>query len=306
MQSGRAPAPERQASELVRIWLVPLLVGLGAYCVALAGAQALLNDGDTLSHIAIGRWIIAHRAIPFHDPYSYTFRDRVWVPHEWLAEVVFAAVYDRLGWGGVIAATGLSVAAAFALLTRALATTLGQRRAAIGALIAFFLTEMHLLARPHALALPLLVIWMAGVIRARDAGRVPSLALLPVMVLWCNLHGGFVVGLLFAGLLAGEAVLQAVGRRPGPDDRRLGRLSRPGGAQRIAFAERDQPVRAAVRDAADELCDRVDLGVARRRLHPFRPDRGMARAGDTGRLFARPQAPLAADLCWYCCCSTWR
>ena len=68
---------------------------------------------------------------------------------------------------------------------------------------------MHLLARPHALALPLLVIWMAGIVRARDAGRVPSPALLPVMVLWCNLHGGFVVGLLFAGLLAGEAVLQA-------------------------------------------------------------------------------------------------
>ncbi len=50
---------------------------------------------------------------------------------------------------------------------------------------------------------------MAGIVRARDAGRVPSPALLPVMVLWCNLHGGFVVGLLFAGLLAGEAVLQA-------------------------------------------------------------------------------------------------
>ena len=105
---------------------MPLLVGLGAYCVALAGAQALLNDGDTLSHIAIGRWITAHRAIPFHDPYSYAFRDRVWVPHEWLSEVVFAAVYDRLGWGGVVAATGLSVAAAFALLTRALAETLGK------------------------------------------------------------------------------------------------------------------------------------------------------------------------------------
>jgi hypothetical protein len=190
-------------------WLVPLLVGLGTYAVAIGAALNLLNDGDTLSHIVIGRWIIEHRAIPFHDPFSYTFHGATWVPHEWLAEIVFAAVYDWLGWGGVVAATVLAIAAAFALLTRALQSSLGPRRAAIGAALAFLLTEPHLLARPHVLALPLLVIWMAAVIRARDAGRTPSLALLPVMTLWCNLHGGFVVGLLFAGLLGAEAVLEA-------------------------------------------------------------------------------------------------
>ncbi len=206
MQSGLALAPGRRVSAA---WTVPLLVGLGVYCVALAGARALLNDGDTLSHIAIGRWILAHRAIPFHDPFTFTARGRSWVPHEWLSELVFAVLYDRLGWGGVVAAAGLSAAAAFVLLTRALAMTLGPRRAAIGALAAFALTESHFLARPHVLAWPLLVVWMARVIGARDAGRVPSLLLLPIMILWCNLHGGFVVGLFFAGLLAAEAVLAA-------------------------------------------------------------------------------------------------
>ena len=93
---------------------------------------------------------------------------------------------------------------------------MGPRRAAIGAALAFLLTEGHLLARPHALALPLLVIWMSGVIRARDEARSPSLGLLPVMILLCNLHGGFVVGLLFAGLLAGEAALDtSAAARPG-------------------------------------------------------------------------------------------
>lgn len=187
----------------------PLLVGSGAYAVAVGWAVNLLNDGDTLSHIVVGRWIIEHRAIPFHDPFTYTFPGGTWVPHEWLAELVFAALYGALGWGGVIAGAGLAIAAAFALLTSALQRSLGPRRAAIGALFALALTIPHLLARPHVLALPLLVIWMAGVIRARDEGRVPSLTLLPVMTLWCNLHGGFVVGLLFAGLLAAEAVLEA-------------------------------------------------------------------------------------------------
>ncbi len=209
MQSAITRSPDRRVYEAARIWLVPLFVGLGVYAVCVVYARALLNDGDTLSHIVIGRWILDHWAIPFQDPFSFAARGQTWVPHEWLAEVVFATLYDQLGWGGVVAATGLAAAAAFALLTHALEKSLGPRRAAIGAFAAFSLTEAHLLARPHALAWPLLVIWMSQIVRARDAGRVPSLALLPVMILWCNLHGGFVVGLAFAGLLAVEAVAQA-------------------------------------------------------------------------------------------------
>ena len=207
MRPWPAFATDRQVSELARVWSVPFLVALGAYSVSIVGAHGVLNDGDTLSHIAIGRWIIAHLAIPFDDPFSFTAHGQSWVPHEWLAEVVFAAVYDWLGWGGVVVLTGLAAGAAFALLTRALTIPLGTRRAVIGVVLAFLLTEGHLLARPHALAWPLMVLWMSSIIRARDAGRVPSVALLPVMVLWCNLHGGFVVGLLFAGLLAAEAAL---------------------------------------------------------------------------------------------------
>jgi hypothetical protein len=75
-----------------------------------------------------------------------------------------------------------AIATAFALLTRALQSSLGPRRAAIGAALA-----PNLLARPHVLALPLLVLWMVAVIRAHDEGRVASFALLPVMSLWCNL-----------------------------------------------------------------------------------------------------------------------
>ncbi len=207
--SGRAVLPTGKMTDPLRGWLMPLLVGLGAYGVAIAGAHALLNDGDTLSHIAIGRWIIAHHALPFHDPFSFTAHGEAWVPHEWLAEVVFALVYNRLGWGGIVTLTGLAGAAAFGILTRVLARTLGWRHAMLAALAGFLLVEAHYLARPHALAWPCLVVWMAGIVGGRDRETRPSLALLPVMTLWCNLHGGFVVGLLFAALLAIEAVWQA-------------------------------------------------------------------------------------------------
>jgi hypothetical protein len=69
----------------------------------------------------------------------------------------------------------------------------------------------HLTARPHALALPILVAWAAALIRARDEAQAPSLRLLPLMALWANMHGGFVIGLGLAGALAAEAMLTAEG-----------------------------------------------------------------------------------------------
>ena len=58
--------------------------------------------------------------------------------------------------------------------------------------------------------------WSAALIGARDADRPPPLWLLPLMVLWANLHGGFMFGLALALYLAAEAVFlagDAAGRR---------------------------------------------------------------------------------------------
>jgi hypothetical protein len=206
---GVPTAPHRRVLVVSTAWLVSAWVAVGVLGVAAAGGPSLLNDGDTFTHIAVGRWIAQHRTLPFADPFSLTARGRDWVPHEWLAELVFARLYAGFGWGGVVLLTGIAAAAALALLAQNLARTLGPFAAVAGALAAFSLTAAHFLARPHVIAWPLLVVWMAAVVGARDRGRVPSLALLPVMTLWCNLHGGFVVGLLFVGLLASEAVFAA-------------------------------------------------------------------------------------------------
>jgi hypothetical protein len=70
-----------------------------------------------------------------------------------------------------------------------------------------------LLARPHLLALPLLEIWVAGLMIARSEHRAPSFALLPVMTLWANLHGGFAFGFLLLAYAGVEALIEEPGRR---------------------------------------------------------------------------------------------
>lgn len=195
---------------LIPSW--PLIVGLAAFGRALAQPASLLNDPDTYLHIAAGRWMLAHLALPTRDPFSHTLMGAQWVPHEWLAEVVLAAVYRTAGWSGLVLLGAASFAATLAILTRLLLRHLDAYSALIAATLGGAMVLGHLLVRPHLLTLPLLVIWCGGLLAARDSGGAPPLRLLPLMVLWANLHGSFMFGLALTLFLGGEAVL-APGRR---------------------------------------------------------------------------------------------
>jgi hypothetical protein len=201
----------------------PLIVGLAFFIRALAQPMALLNDPDTYLHIAAGRWMLAHAALPVHDPFSHTLAGAVWVPHEWLAEIALAATYDLGGWSGLVLLTAAAFAVSLALLTRFLLRWAEPFSTLIAVALGAALVQGHLLARPHLLALPLLVVWSGALFAARDTGSGPPFRLLPVMVLWANLHGGFMFGLALALFLTAEAML-APGTRA-PEARRWGTFS---------------------------------------------------------------------------------
>ncbi|HEX3881853.1 MAG TPA: hypothetical protein VHW66_04285 [Stellaceae bacterium] len=192
---------------LIPTW--PLWLALAGFVRLLAQPTALLNDPDTYLHIAAGRWIIAHHALPLADPFSYTMSGAPWLPGEWLAQLVMAAVYDTTGWTGIILLAAACFAAALALLCHFLVPRIGSLPAVIATLAGAALVLPHTVARPHLLALPLLALWCGSLVRARDEGGDPRWALLPVIVVWANIHASFLFGLGFAGWLAGEAVLLA-------------------------------------------------------------------------------------------------
>lgn len=192
-------------------WLfsLPLLVGIWVYLYSLYQGKRLLLDGDTYWHIATGQWILRNGTIPTADPFSHTMRGVVWTAHEWLSEVILAAAHQIGGWTVVVAVTALAFAATIALLTRALLRWLEPIYALLFAVLAVPMTAGHLLARPHMLAMPLMMIWTIELVRASEANRSPGLWLLPVMTLWANLHGGFTMGIALACAFALEALLTA-------------------------------------------------------------------------------------------------
>ena len=137
-------------------------------------AARCLHDPDTYLHIAVGRWIIAHRAVPHHGIFSGTMAQAPWVAHEWLGEVVLAWLFDTFGWAGLVAVTAFCVAAAVAMLLRQLLRSLVPVHAMIATALAVTLVIPHVLARPHIFTLPILVAWAAGLVRARSENRAPA------------------------------------------------------------------------------------------------------------------------------------
>lgn len=187
----------------------PLIVGCLTYLGFLAYGKGLLGDPDTYWHVAAGRWILDHGAIPFQDPFSHTMRGAPWTAHEWLSEVILALAHQAGGWAGVVAVTALAFASTLAILTRFLLKNFEPVHVLMFVAFAAMMAAPHLHARPHVLAMPLMVIWTAHLVRASDHGTTPSLWLLPVMALWANLHGGFTLGLALSLAFALEGVLSA-------------------------------------------------------------------------------------------------
>jgi hypothetical protein len=186
--------------------LVPICAGAAAYLFLLSIGDILLRDPDTLWHIKVGQWIIDHGAMPYTDVYSFTRFGEPWISSSWLSQVLYATVYASLDWAGPVILTSLAVGATVAIFIYLLDPYLDPTPAMLLVTLALLMSGTHFLARPHMLALPVMLAFVGGLMAAADRRDHPSWLLLPVMALWANLHGGFVLGLALIGPVGLEAI----------------------------------------------------------------------------------------------------
>jgi hypothetical protein len=172
----------------------------------LEGAKTMLGDGDTGWHIRTGQWILAHGRVPHQDVFSYTKAGQPWYAWEWLWDTLFAWLYQYGGLATVVSVSIVIICLTFALLFRLVRRHCENPFVAIAVtFLACAASAIHWLARPHLVTMLFTVILLMVLDRARE-GRTRWLWALPLFfVLWTNLHGGFLVGLIIlAGYAAGE------------------------------------------------------------------------------------------------------
>ena len=188
--------------------MLAALLGAGAWF------QPSVAGSDLWWHLAAGREIWEQHAVPTTDHFSFTFAGQPWMHHEWLWGAGYWLLY-RLAPDAVAWANLALLFAVFGVGFWVARRHTGSTIAAGAALWAAAATSFWFLdIRPHEVTL--LFVGLVLLTRDRTWAR---WAWAPLMVLWCNLHGGFVFGLgaigLFAVVETAEASLAA--RRPAID-----------------------------------------------------------------------------------------
>jgi len=175
-----------------------------------------LYDPDVFWHIRTGEWILDNTRFPTVDFYSYTAAGRPWISTEWLSEIFIAVAYRYGGWHAVVILAAAVCSIVIGILCFYTVRHL-RFSAAIGwtALTSVAISQ-HFLARPHIFSFVLLAIWLVILIDAYDNGDLNLrfwATLIPLMILWANLHGSFTFGLALLYVFCGSCIVQNIMRK---------------------------------------------------------------------------------------------
>ena len=204
----------------------------------------LLGDAGIGWHIRTGQQILATHAIPRVDSFSSTMAGKPWFAWEWLYDVVVGELESHLGLNGVVWLTAVIIAAVFAWMLRLLiARGTNVLAAVVLVLLAVAASMIHFLARPHVVSWLFTVAWFwisdsSERSRSDDSGgsRSRRLWLLPAMMLiWANVHGGFLVGFVLLAIFWLGDVWAWLGAKPERIEDLLVKMNAASRARQLAW-----------------------------------------------------------------------
>ncbi len=166
------------------------------------------TDPDLWGHIRYGQAMLSAGHLILHDPYSYSAAGHEWRDHEWLSEIIMALLYDRSGVIGLKLWRLACTAGTLAFMTLGLAETEALPSVQLCALGSVPIAIGPADFRPQLFTFLLFAVMLALLARDTYRGPAPLWAAIPVMALWSNLHGGFVVGVAMLVLYAGTCAVR--------------------------------------------------------------------------------------------------
>jgi len=154
-------------------------------------------DPDLGWHLRNGEDVLRFGA-PRGDLYSYTMAGYPWVSHEWLTDVLLYLSQHYLGLLFLVVVFALIALAAYLLAARV--SKVSWEATILATFTAVLVAYPVVGVRPQLLTLLGLAatLWILFRWRALPSNNL-IYWLIPLMLLWVNLHGGFVAGLILTG-----------------------------------------------------------------------------------------------------------
>ncbi len=192
-------------TDRLKNWILPSIADVlflsVLFYLALPMGSDFLGDGDTGYHIRVGDYILTTLSIPREDIFSFITPTIPWTAHEWLAEVIMSLLHTVGGLTAVVFGFALMVAVSVRIFFRGITSEGNNILSSVAASIVFVtLAKVHWLARPHIFSLVILLVWcrLLDDYQYRQKNRLWLLPL--IMILWVNLHGGYIIGLAIMGI----------------------------------------------------------------------------------------------------------
>lgn len=195
----------------------PTLLFLALWLILLVGGRSrFFQDSDTFWHTVVGQKILKDGFFD-KDPYSFTRHGETWIPNQWLGEVLMALAHSIGGLDTLLLATATILAALFTWLgVRLMRCGLHPALASVLVALAVAASSGHFHIRPHLATMVGFAITMAFLCDF-EAGRISlrrMMWLIPVYLVWSNIHGGVLGGLAtFALAIFGWVVFWKMGWR---------------------------------------------------------------------------------------------
>ena len=178
----------------------------------LLNAPLLVGHYDLGWHLAAGDLIRERGSIPFHDPWSFTSGGKQWFNLSWLWDVFASVLFQYTNFTGLMLFAVACGAVIVGYLTSiCLSSGASPIAVCISVLSACLLypafvafPNIYLAASPNMSTMLFCVIFYGECLK-----RTRRVFLLPaIMLLWANLHGGFLLGLFIIGIFGGVALLR--------------------------------------------------------------------------------------------------
>ncbi|HZP48368.1 MAG TPA: hypothetical protein VFB07_07540 [Vicinamibacterales bacterium] len=174
------------------------LIHVALACIASLAAMLIVHTGadpDLWGHLRFGMDMLASGRLASHDPYSFT-SDIPWVNHEWLAEVIFAALFSRLGAIGITLLKTAIVGAVAAIAWRGVRRAGGTPFAAAALTTALVIVTSYRTVpiRPQLFSVLFFTLLLVIADRIEHGRERAALAIPLLFCVWANAHGGWIVG----------------------------------------------------------------------------------------------------------------
>ncbi|MFO0793502.1 MAG: hypothetical protein U0586_05500, partial [Candidatus Brocadiaceae bacterium] len=173
-------------------------------------ASTTVADPDLWGYMAFGRLFREGGSFPYHDIFSYMPTRPVWIYHEWLTGVLFFKLYQLSG------ETGLQLFRySIGLLTAGIVYLTARKRGAgpLSSAIALWMVSpmfgifySSVRATIFTYLFFVITFYLLETARLRNSWR-RLLFIIPIQILWCNLHGGFFAGLGLVSLYTAGQIL---------------------------------------------------------------------------------------------------